>query len=328
MDDQAETFLMRLLRGSGATGLAGIPPLRGGTIVRPLLKVTRSEVEAYLRDQGLGFRQDPSNRDRRYLRNRIRMELVPYLQSRFDPHLVRRLGRLTDILRAEEEWADAAARETAGELLSPDGEGWILDLGALGRYPLALQRRVVRLYLERLRGHTRRVDFADVERIRRLGPNRSLTLEKGLLLRNRGGCVGPSPPAGPRPEYEHSWGGRARLFIPELDMTFSAQILDRSRLDALVRDDSLEAVLDAGTLLFPLTVRRRCEGDRYRPLGAPGRAKLKEIFRSRGVIPEERDRRPVFLSGDSIVWVLGLPVAEAFKVRASTSRLFRIRREA
>jgi tRNA(Ile)-lysidine synthase len=102
-------------------------------------------------------------------------------------------------------------------------------------------------------------------------------------------------------------------------------VFPASRLGSVEGDDRGEARLDAGSLHLPLTVRSRLDGDRYRPLGAPGRAKLKEAFRARGVLPEDRDRHPVFVSGGSIVWVLGLPVSEDFKVSEATSRVLHLR---
>jgi len=325
-DDQAETFLMRLLRGSGRSGLGGIP-VRRGPIIRPLLQVSRAEVEDYLRIHSRTWRRDPSNRDRRYLRNRIRLELVPYLRDRFDPDIIGRLGRLTDVLREEEEWMKSLTQTAADAATFSAGGSWGLDMKALSRFPLALRRRVVRSFLSRLRGHLRHISFHDITAILNLAEGRRFTLERGLVLQRRRDRVQPAPPPARHIGYRHRWDGKGPLEIPELGLKFSGRTVPRARLRRLKRDNRREAVLDAELLTFPLTVRCRREGDRYRPLGSPGRARLKEIFRAHGIPSEERDRHPVFVSGRAVVWVLGLPVAEEARITPATSRVFIIRKE-
>ncbi len=327
MDDQAETFLMRLLRGSGRSGLTGIPVRRGGLIVRPLIRVTRAEVEAYLEGQAWAYRTDASNRDRRYLRNRIRLELLPFLRDRFDPGIIPRLGRLVDVLQAEEAWLESGVDAASSGAILADQGSIRLDMNALSGLPLALRRRLVRRFLSLLRGDLRRISFKDIETILALEEGRDFTLEKGLVLRRERDRVGIRPDTPPRMSYQFSWDPTVPLHIPELGLTLSAEVLPASRRGSPKADDRREAGLDAGTLHLPLTVRCRRDGDRYRPLGAPGRAKLKEVFRARGVAPEERDRRPVFVSGESIVWVLGLPVSEVHKISESTSEVLLIRVE-
>ncbi len=325
VDDQAETVLMRLLRGSGRSGLTGIPIRRGGRIVRPLLHVTRAEVEAYLTAHAWSYRVDQSNQDRRYLRNRIRLELLPFLQERFDAKIIPRLGRLADVLQAEEAWLEAAVESAAADAIVSDQGACRLDMGTVSGFPLGLQRRLVRRFLLQLRGDLRHISFEDIETILALAEGREFTLEKGLVLRRHRGRMEIRPKAKPRLSYQHAWNPAVPLHIPELGLTLSGEVLPASRLGHLVVDDMCEARMDADKLCIPLYVRSRRQGDRYRPLGSPGRTKLKEVFRSREISPENRDRRPVIVSGESIAWVLGLPVSEEYKVTKSTSNVLLIR---
>jgi tRNA(Ile)-lysidine synthase len=199
---------------------------------------------------------------------------------------------------------------------------------ALSPLPPAIQRRLVRRFLTRLRGDLRGISFEDIETILGLAEGKDFTLEKGLALRRERGRVGVRPDPVPRLGYRYSWDAAEPLVFSELGLTLSAELLPLpSGLGSLRADDGREARLDAEKLRLPLTVRSRLDGDRYRPLGAPGRAKLKEIFRARGLAPGERDRRPVFVSGEDIVWVLGLPVSEDFKVSDVTSRALLVRVE-
>jgi tRNA(Ile)-lysidine synthase len=147
LDDQAETVLMKTLRGAGTRGLAGIyPALRAG-MVRPLLGVRRRELEEYLRSLGQEWREDSTNRDRRHLRNRVRQELVPLLERDFNPEVTRVLGESAEVARAEEEFWQCEVERLLPQVC-PQG-GASLKLEALLAQPLAVQRRLVRAALER-----------------------------------------------------------------------------------------------------------------------------------------------------------------------------------
>jgi tRNA(Ile)-lysidine synthase len=253
------------------------------------------------------------------------MDLIPYLKTHFDPNIVRRLGQLADILGAEEEWIEAQIQDQASGIVKGDGESWWLDMRKLEKLPKALQRRMVRLFLSRLRGDLRHIAYEDIETILNLGEGREFTLERGRILRRRSSVIALRPEPFPRLAFHMSWDGRVPLKIEDPGITLSGEFRPRESLTSVREDDSRTALLDAATLSFPLTVRSRVEGDRYRPLGAPGRSKLKEIFRAKGIPPERRDRHPVVVSQGRIVWVLGLPVAEAHKVTGDTSHVFVIR---
>ncbi|MBM3285343.1 MAG: tRNA lysidine(34) synthetase TilS [Candidatus Aminicenantes bacterium] len=323
MTDQAETLLLRLLRGSGPRGLAGIAPLVDGLVIRPLLGIERREVEAYLKARRLSFRTDESNFDRRYLRNRIRLELIPLLEKRFEPRAVRQLSRLADILRDEEDFLETIAKAEATKAVRTEKGRVFLDVRALASLPPALARRVVRIFLARVKGDLRRIGYGDVESVRLLGENREARLPGGPALRREKERVFLKPSARQKLRWEYLWDGRKGLAVQEIGLFFSGRKrkIKPGEVPRLPFDDERRAFLDAANLRFPLLVRNRREGDRYQPLGAPGRKKLKEVMRARNVPIGERDSRPVFLSGNRIVWVPGLPVAEAFKVTRQTKEV-------
>jgi tRNA(Ile)-lysidine synthase len=147
LDDQAETVLMKTLRGAGTRGLAGIYPSLHSGMVRPLLGVRRRELEEYLRGLGQEWREDSTNRDRQHLRNRVRHELVPLLEREFNPEVTRVLGETAEVARAEEEFWQREVERLLPEVCS--GEGGSLQLKPLLTQPLAVQRRLVRAALER-----------------------------------------------------------------------------------------------------------------------------------------------------------------------------------
>ncbi|HHW14053.1 MAG TPA: tRNA lysidine(34) synthetase TilS [Firmicutes bacterium] len=160
-DDQAETVLMNLLRGAGPRGLGGMPPVRGGRYIRPLLQVSRREIMAYLAEQGLPYRLDPSNASRRFFRNRIRHDLLPYLEREFAPGLRAILSRTADLLQAEDEYLEGVAATARGALLTPTragrsgremSTGYTGSCRALAELPLALLRRMIRQLWRELAG--------------------------------------------------------------------------------------------------------------------------------------------------------------------------------
>jgi tRNA(Ile)-lysidine synthase len=331
LTDQAETVLMRLMRGTGLAGLGGIAPVLAGPpcpVVRPLLDIAGPDLRAWLEARDIPFREDASNRDLRYLRNRVRAELLPELAGRYEPRIVAHLARLAGLVREDEELLQGFVEELLDEFIRRRGRDVFLDLKTLPLLLPALARRVGREFLRQTAGSLRDVSFEDVESLLALGENKEFVLRKGLVLRREGGLVGlkkTAAPAASRP-YAAAWDGRGELDLPDAGLVIRGS---RRRPAGpgrpLRKDDRAGADLDADTLVFPLTVRSRRPGDLYRPLGAPGRKKLKEILRAKGVPAADRAARPVFLSRGSIVWVPGLPVAEAHKVSASTTRILSIR---
>ena len=160
-DDQGETCLMRLVRGAGPDGLAGIRP-RAGNVIRPLLHVSRPELRAYLAARSQSFREDETNLDPAFTRNRVRHELIPLLEARFSPSITNVLARTAEIVRADSEWMEAAVDAVAPTVLTLGKGEAALDAAELARHPPAIARRLARRALEHVAG--RATEFEPVER--------------------------------------------------------------------------------------------------------------------------------------------------------------------
>jgi tRNA(Ile)-lysidine synthase len=314
------------MRGSGLRGLGGIFPLVEGTIIRPLIQVEHQDIEAYLRKKGIEFRADESNLDRRFLRNRIRLDLIPYIKENFEPEIVSSLGRITSIIREEDSLLEKIAEETTKKTVLKKNDQISLEVKSLSSLPRAMARRIVRDFISELRGNLREISFGDVESVLCLKEGKEFPLRKDHILRREQGQIFLKSKVTPRIRYEYRWEGKRPLEIKKLKLKFEGKKIKRGKSLSLDFDDQTSAFLDLGKLKFPLLVRNRSEGDRYQPLGAPGQKKLKEIMRSKGIPLSERERRPVFLSGDKIIWILGLPVSEKFKVEKGTSDIFTIKK--
>ncbi len=189
-DDQAESFLLRLLRGSGARGLAGTYPVVDGVIIRPLIEVRRRDVLAYLRDRRIRYRIDATNRDVTLTRNRVRRRLLPLLEREFNPAAVEALAHAADLLRDEDAYLSGIADAEFRALATPRGDGVSLPAQALCRLPVAIRRRVMRLAMAEVRGDLRRIALQHVDRSLALLDDppglRAVTLPDGDLVRREG----------------------------------------------------------------------------------------------------------------------------------------------
>ncbi|MBS3818562.1 tRNA lysidine(34) synthetase TilS [bacterium] len=323
LNDQAETVLMRILRGTGLKGLTGISPQVNGNIIRPLLNIEKKEIQDYLQKKGMSFCVDESNKNRRYTRNRIREELIPYLERNYATGIIPRLGRLASLVQEEEAYLEKSAKEKAREFFSLRNNRLCLQADLTSRIPLALARRVVREFVSKIKGDLRGVSYEDVDQILSLEGGKKYSLKGGILLCRENDWIFSKEKKSFPLNYEYEWSGKELLEIKEIGLKFRGA---KQKLEGMIPDfnDNQRVCLDLAKLDFPLRVRNRRKGDKYQPLGAPGRKKLKEIMRSRKIPRGEREKRPVFLSAGEIVWILGLPVSEKFKITEDTLESFKI----
>jgi tRNA(Ile)-lysidine synthase len=313
LDDQAETFLMRLLRGAGARGLGSIRPLNG-RVIRPLLEVGRAELRDYAVAEGLTFREDASNRDVTILRNRVRHELLPHLEQ-FSPAVADRLARAADLAREDEEYLGRLAIEAATSIVLSTEPG--VDAAKLMSLPRALASRVARLALERSAGE-RFIGSGHIEGMLELAAGAdgaSLSLPGLTLTRLNGRILFGTALNSP---FSNSF--RFPLSIPgEVSSggwTVSAEPLDPGGEIAVPPARGAVAVVPEAALKFPLAVRSRRRGDRFRPLGMGGQGrKLQDFLVDRKIARQDRDSLPLVVDrDDGIVWVVGQSVAEDFRI--------------
>jgi tRNA(Ile)-lysidine synthase len=322
MTDQAETILMRILRGTGSHGLGGMRPKTKEGLVRPFIFVKREDVLRYVKRKGIKYRVDESNFNTDFLRNKIRHRLIPYLENNYSPHIIEHLSRLALIVQEEDLFLKEFSREKldlAEVLIKRENR---LDLDFLHTQPKALQRRMLRDYILNIRGSLREISYKDIHSIMGLDRGKQFRLEQGLVLKNEGGLIGVKKES-QSVEYEYSWTGKIPLEIKEIGMVVKGVKIARP-LFFEDFDDRANAFLDNSKLHFPLIIRNRQPGDHYRPLGTPGSQKIKELMRDRRIPRELRERYPVFLSENEIIWVCGLPVSEKYRVTDSTQNIFKI----
>ena len=327
IDDQAETVLLRLVRGAGAAGLSGMRP-RIGVLVRPLLAVGRAELRRYLAEREIPFREDASNADRRVPRNRVRHELLPQLRT-YSPRIVEALARQADIARADEAWLSRRANELSADLVLSSGDAIEMDAAGLTALPPALARRVVRDALLRVAPGRGAIGFEAIERVRRAaaeGPARADL--PGCRVERTGGRVRLAPRRGrgvreSRPAFAYRLEVPGAVEVPEAGVLVRAEVAaaDAACISGVgggraADPGAAESAAVAALPAAPLVVRSWRFGDRYRPLFLGGRSrKLQDLFVDRKVSRADRTRVPVVLdAAGRIVWVMGFGVGRDHRV--------------
>lgn len=301
-EDQVETFLHRLLRGAGPTGLAAMR-MRSGPFVRPLLPFSRRDLCRYLEERGRPWVEDASNRDPAFTRNRIRHQLLPRLRS-FNPRVEEHLARLAGRLALEEDyWRQETAKALAA-LAEEKEEGILLPLPGLAALHPALRARVLRGALERVRGDLTAIDSGHIAQMEALLAGDRPQVETHLP----GAWVGRryqtlwlrrSAPAGPEP-FAVQVPGPGRFLLPG-GGCLAVTLADRPK-----GEESWSVEFDAGQVSFPLTVRTALPGDRMRPAGMVGRKKLKDLFVDAKLSREVRRRLPLVAAGEEVLWIPGV----------------------
>jgi tRNA(Ile)-lysidine synthase len=332
LSDQAETVLFRFLRGAGSAGLAGIRPVTAGPIVRPLLEVDRAEVEGFLRERGIAWREDSSNGDPRFARNRIRRQLLPQLIREWNPALARKLAQTADWARAEEAWWEREVDRLAGGLLVQRGGAVYLEAGPVAALPLAAGRRLVRRAIEIAKGDLRGVNFGHIGSILDLvssprghgcahAPGLAVVRSfDWLRFATPGAALGGDP-------YRQPASVPGRLRVPGTGLEVRLELIEKPETS-----DDKDYVYNSGLggldwqrLSGPLEWRSWRAGDRYRPSGSTGEEKVKALFQRARIPLWERRLWPVLTDGPWIVWVRRFGPAAEYEANLDSRRVLAIR---
>jgi tRNA(Ile)-lysidine synthase len=351
-DDQAETVLAHILRGTGLAGLGAIHPV-AGPIFRPLLSIRRAELRAYLLRKKQTWREDATNRDTKRMRARIRKKLLPLLEKQFQPAIVEHLASLANLAREDEAELQghaelrvcAVAKVTEGGLRIPardiavpesvfrnhpekieEHEGFKID-------SMAVRKRMVRHIVAKLKAREGQLDANHVDAVLHLARNgqagRSLALPGGIEVRRERDTLVFCSTAGAKQdpsgheacEYEYNIDlsrGSQDLRVPELDCFFRFRVIDWPSERA--ETNPWEMVLDGERLRSPLVLRNWRPGDRIRPSGHQHSHKLKRLLNEKHVNRWEREGWPVLASGGVLAWARGFPAAADFAANERTQK--------
>lgn len=321
-DDQAETVLLRAVRGAGSAGIGGIPPERvedAVRIVRPLLSIRRSELRAYVAENDLPFCTDITNEDTSYLRNRVRHMLIPVLEREYNPQIVTALGRLAETARVDNDCIEALAADAEARVIIGDA----IDRAAFAALHVAIRRRVFQRYAWRLGvpcDYGRIIAGCAFVAEGRTGA--SFDLGTGIQLRNGAHTteVAPiEPVAGIIDEVELPIPGATEAFA----RLFSVRRLAEIPAVPAAYCTTERQLFDADAVAT-LRVRRCRPGDRFTPLGMTGTRKLSDYLGELKLSPSERAAQLVLESNGTIVWVVGRAPSATASVMPSTRRVLEV----
>jgi len=326
LNDQAETVLLSLIRGAGIRGVRGMLP-RLGKVIRPLIEVSRDEVVAHLRSVGLAYREDSSNLEARFLRNRLRSELIPLMKSEFNSRVLESLSRYAELAGAEDSYLETVARGAfSSVLLRRSPTALVLDWRALARLHPALARRVVRTAIEEMKGDLRRMRSGHILSALRLSTGRRLCLPCGLVVEREYGELIISAARSQRKGFEYALRIPGEIVVTEIGMSVVTDCPNRSWLPSDLRAPSRdEAYFDLDGLRPPLVIRNRRKGDRIRLFGMGGEKKVKDIFIDDKIARSAREKIPILSDEEGILWIVGSRRAERARITKDTTRIVRVR---
>lgn len=322
-EDNAETVMLNILRGCGLEGLAGMD-YRSGSIIRPLLGVRRSQIEDYLKSEGIPWRTDSSNSSDKYARNRVRNLLFPAIKEYFQGDPVRMINRLSALARRDDAYlADQACRiflDTAREL----DAGLSLDAGVISGLDIAISSRIVRMAWEKVTGSLKGLESVHVDDIIRLcresETGKRLCLPRGWsALLSYGRLVLTPAPAAQRTAWSYPVPIPGTLHVEEACGILEASVLSKDRFmeefgtGPAWKESSKTQVFDYLKINCGINIRNRRDGDRIRPFRAPGEKKLKEFFIDNKIPSEKRDQIPLVAAGSKILWVIGMRTSDEFR---------------
>lgn len=320
-DDQVETFLMRLIRGAGLTGLAAIPPVRG-RIIRPLIETGKDEILAYLEQAGESYVIDASNEDTSFFRNRVRLRLIPELMAA-NPDFKKAVLQTNELVRDDESLLDVQSRDVFDRLATIDTRLVVVATGELGDLPTALARRVVRLAVEKVKGDLLSVEFKHVEAVIEGARNRLLRIDlPGDVI---AAVEGDELVIAPKDELEPFEIPPTQLLIPgktdipSLDRAIVAGIHGGKDYE-LVRNPAI-AELDADRIGGPVICRSWKPGDSFTPLGLKGEKKIQDFFVDEKIARRHRGRVPIVEAAGRVIWVGGMRIDDRVKVRPKSLRV-------
>ncbi|MDD4680395.1 MAG: tRNA lysidine(34) synthetase TilS [Clostridia bacterium] len=332
-NDQAETILHNLIRGTGMQGLTGIQAVNEGIIIRPLLELTKQEILEYLDIHHLPYQEDATNKDSTYTRNRIRNRLIPVLEKDFNPDIVDSLVRMSRILREEEEFLTEYTRDLYRKYSKTLTNKLVFDLKPFLSCHTAIQKRLVRAALRDLRGDLDDVGSSHVEAVIKLAAG----------SRTGSQTVVPGSEKGDQPVQVKVSYGTLQFQKVKLDMP--SAIVDKHldipgkvvwehpemviTAERWEKNKGLEfspqcIYIDEDKIKGNLMLRSRKEGDRFQPLGMEGTKKLKDFFIDRKVPAEQRAYVPLLVDEENIIWVAGFQMNHNYRLTDLSRNIVKI----
>lgn len=328
-NDQAETILMRIIRGTGIEGLAGIKPVRDGIFIRPLIEIARTEIEKYCEENGIEPRIDRTNSENIYSRNKIRLELIPYLNNNFKCNIVDGLNRLSKIIEKDNEFLELEAEKRYEAFCSSKDGKVIISKDAFKEHESVLTR-IIRKSLESLTGslyNFEKVHIYDIINIQKQGTGKMIMLPRNVVAFNDYGDIAlylkDNLAKGTEKDENEYLLHEGTNIIKEKALIIKINMFE-NKGKVLFDKNSMKKYFDYDKIKGYINLRYRKDGDKFTPLGMSGQKKLKNVFIDLKIPQYERNFIPLICFGEEIAWIVGYRVSENYKVDVNTKRILEI----
>ncbi len=331
LDDQAETVLMRMIRGAGLKGFQAIRPVLKypeTSFIRPLIELEKEEVIRYLKQENLTYRIDSSNYSTRFMRNRVRLELMPEIEKNYNPRIKQVLARLPESIGMDVSFLDEITEQQFDRCIknSDKEDEVLLKKNIIEDLPQAIQYRVFQKAISMVEPKVD-LDYFHWSQIRKgivdkthfqisLPQDLVVTFERKEIQVNK-------KLVEEIPQYQYQLKKGEKILVKEMNLNFGAELFEK-RIYKVKKDDRRYEIFDYDKLKFPLTIRNRRKGDVFQSLGMEGKKKLKDFFIDKKVSARDKAYLPLIISAGKIIWVYGLGIAEHCCVTSKTKRFLKL----
>ena len=327
-NDQAETILMRIMRGTGIEGMVGIRPVRDKIYVRPILHLSRKEIEEYCHENNIEPRIDKSNSEKIYARNKIRLDLIPYIEENFNSDIINTLNRLSDILKKDNDYLENISIKEYKKYCVISEEMVIINQSAFLAHEAIISRiiRSALLTVNHNLYNIEKIHISNIIELQKKDTGKSIMLPHNIVAEN---CYGNIHIYIHKKFIEinnnvYSLKVNERNYIKSLDKVIQIVVKPRLLFEE-IKGNNFIVYFDYDKILEPITFRYRKQGDKFIPFGMTGNKKLKDLFMDLKIPKEKRNEIPLICFGHDIGWVVGYRISEKFKVSKDTKNILQIR---
>ena len=329
MNDQAETLLMRFLRGTGVDGLKGMEFIIQD-IIRPILGISRKEIESYIEINEIQTVLDKTNLMPIYTRNKIRLELIPYIEENFNPNIINTLWRTSTISSTDSNFLEKYSKERYNKIMKKeDGNSIILDGKKFLEEDKSIQQRIIRNAILKINKSLQGISESQIALVLNMflafDTGKECHLSSDVVARTSyGEFIIEKNITKKEKEYSHNINLQGRTNLQDLGYSFDIKVLPRDEIKIIEKSKSIK-YFDFDMVKGKLKIRNRRNGDRIMPFGMKGTKKIKDYFIDEKIPKEERDKIPLIVDDENILWVVGYRTSEIYKVTADTKQVLEIK---
>lgn len=326
LNDQAETLLMRFLRGTGIDGLRGIE-FKNENIIRPILAISREELEDYIKEESIEITQDHTNFQPIYTRNKIRLELIPYIEKYFNPNLVATMERTAKLAEIDSNFLEKYSKNRYNEIVKLKTKNRvILNSDLFNKEDKSIKLRIIRLAIEDVNKSLQGISQAQVALIFDIftsqDTGKKVNISNGIIAKVSYNDLSIEREVKEQKSPDFNYSLEDGLLLEEIDYSFSLKIYPVEKLDKKFKDKT--RYFDYDKISGDLRVRNRRKGDRFIPFGMKGSKKLKDYFIDEKVPRNLRDNLPIITDDKNIIWVVGYRMSNIYRIDSDTKNVLEI----